>query len=242
MPRIPPKCCPGFIPDCKGYGRFLLCPHALEHSLRTCTMRVHQRLAGWAARAQQRGRGRCTHAHAHSGIQAPGCGDASRFALYLEDSAEPLKTGGEGARQDLPGTLAARVPPAPHWLSGVFFPVLFRCSIYLEPCLRRAGPRTGDAQKEILLHMLFTPCFIFHLKTCWAPVLKTRRQRWLHNCARFLNFVGLYACKCVCITPGKKLLENICSALRVPSASGAPQPRFRGFAVSRHPSFLLSPS
>lgn len=113
MPRIPPKCCPGFIPGCKGYGRFLLCPHALEYSLRTCTMRVHQRLAGWAARAQQRGRGRCTHAHAHSGIQAPGCGDASRFALYLEDSAEPLKTGGEGARQDLPGTLAARVPPPP---------------------------------------------------------------------------------------------------------------------------------
>lgn len=74
---------------------------------------VHQRLAGWAARAQQRGRGRCMHAHAHSGIQAPGCGDASRFALYLEDSAEPLKTRGEGARQDLPRTLAARVPPPP---------------------------------------------------------------------------------------------------------------------------------
>lgn len=147
-------------------GDFGFCPHALGYSPRSSTTRVHQRLAGWATRAQSGG---CAcRAHAHSGLPAPRRRDASRVVLHREDGVEPLKTGGGGARQARPSRrLGTEGPPAP---SG-FWVCSFR-SFSDAPCPRNrvyTGPRTADAQKEILWHRLFTPCFICHLKNRPGP-------------------------------------------------------------------------
>lgn len=110
----------------------------------------------------------CTRARAHGGFPSPRCRDTSRFALYLEDSVEPRKTGGGGTRQDQSSrNLGTEAPPTPHPTPAGFWVCSFRCSIYTEPCLHRASDRR-HTKGDPITHAVYT-LFYFSFKNMLGP-------------------------------------------------------------------------